>query len=282
VTAATAYAALDHRFTVSADDPAISAVLDEILRPLAEDRAGAGAAARYHAAEVAAGINRLTCDNETIATGDAAHAVAMLLWHVNSQAVARSDRYLVMHSAAAALHGSAVLLPGGEEFGKTTFVAALVRAGLDYLSDELVALDPATLSIQAFPKSLSIDEGSWEVLADLRPVTDPALAHATPHQWQVDAERIRPGAAVATAQPLLVVAPRYARGQQTALSPISAAEGLAILAKATFGVGDRPGRDLDALGRLVSQCPCFELRIGDLPTACALVLGLFDDLGVNP
>jgi hypothetical protein len=86
---------------------------------------------------------------------------------------------------------------------------------------------------------------------------------------------------VTAAQPRLVVAPRYAAGKQTTLSRVSAAEGLASLAKATFGVADRPGRDLEVLARLVADCPCYELLIGDLASACASVLDLFDDLGVT-
>ena len=51
--------------------------------------------------------------------------------------------------------GRALVLPGRSCSGKTTLVAALVRAGATYFSDEYAVLD-ANGRVHAFPKPLSI------------------------------------------------------------------------------------------------------------------------------
>ena len=106
---------------------------------------------------------------------------------------------MLVHAGAVEWDGHAALFPAPMESGKTTLVAGLVRAGARYLSDEAAAIDPETLLVHPFPKSLTIGAGSWEVLADLAPAVDPEvtrrylldrLAHRRPHD---PARRARAG-----------------------------------------------------------------------------------------
>ena len=48
---------------------------------------------------------------------------------------------ILVHSGAVAWRGRAILLPGRSGSGKSELVAALVRAGAEYLSDEFAVLD---------------------------------------------------------------------------------------------------------------------------------------------
>jgi hypothetical protein len=168
-----------------------------------------------------------------------------------------------------------MLLPAPQESGKTTTVSGLVRAGFGYLTDEAAAIEPDTLRIRPFAKALSIDRGSWEVLPELRP----AHADVVTGQWQVPASRLRSGAVAAPTRPGLVVTPRYRAGSTTALTRITRADMLVVLADATFAFHANPGRNLEVLGRVVTDCACFRLTIGDLGHAVDLLLGLSDQQG---
>jgi hypothetical protein len=64
------------------------------------------------------------------------------------------DRIFV-HAGVVAHEGRAVLIPGRSFTGKTTLVAALVRAGATYYSDEFAPLDSQGL-VHAYAKPLSI------------------------------------------------------------------------------------------------------------------------------
>ena len=67
------------------------------------------------------------------------------------------DRIFV-HAGVVAQYGRRALLPGSSFTGKTTLVAALVRAGATYYSDEYAALDSDGL-VHPYPKPLSTRDG---------------------------------------------------------------------------------------------------------------------------
>lgn len=67
-------------------------------------------------------------------------ALSSLVWHVNRRVVARSLRPVLLHAGAVAFGGRAVIVVGRSGAGKTTTVAALVRSGGAYLTDDVVAV----------------------------------------------------------------------------------------------------------------------------------------------
>jgi hypothetical protein len=67
----------------------------------------------------------------------------------------RSPQRIFVHAGVVGWRGRALLLPGRSHSGKTTLVAALVRAGATYFSDEYAVLDD-TGRVHPFAKPLSI------------------------------------------------------------------------------------------------------------------------------
>ena len=204
-------------------------------------------------------------------------ALGMLLWHVNQETVRRSSAFTLVHASAAERDGVAAVFPAPMESGKTTLVAGLVRAGLRYLTDEAVAIDPSRLVVLPFPKAMSVDPGSWDVLPDLRPSVDDAVHPFVRAQWQVVADDIRPRAVAPPTPIRLVVCPRYVAGADTVLTPIPRAEALRLLADSTFVFAVNGRRNFETLARVVRGSDCYRLTIGDLEPACDLVLQLFDE-----
>jgi hypothetical protein len=268
--------ALRHSFRIATNDLNVHRFLQGVFADL-PDSAHAGA--RYQLINLGPECLDggqpsfvLGFDGESvIATSWLPRVLAVLLWHVNREAVRTSaGEYVPLHAAAAVRHGIGVLLPAPTERGKTTTIAGLIQAGFGYLTDEVAAIDPQSLLIEPFPKALSIDRGSWAVLADLRPPDgDPVTG-----QWQVPPESIRAGAVASPTPVRLVVAPSYRRAEPTALHPVSRAEGLVMLIDSTFGFRDAPARNLEVLTRIVEGSDCFRLVIDDLDAAVELV----DDL----
>jgi hypothetical protein len=75
-------------------------------------------------------------------------------WLRLTVAVRSPDRIFV-HAGVVGWRGRALLIPGRSFSGKTTLVAALIRAGATYLSDEYAVLDDRG-RVHPFPKPLSI------------------------------------------------------------------------------------------------------------------------------
>lgn len=267
------YQALGHTFAIRAMDADLGAWLESLFLPFEASCApatvyslldrGAGSRLRY---ATYAGNDRLTLNPRPD------RLVHTLLWHVNGQVFDRSDTYVVVHAAVAALGDAAVLLPAPMEHGKTTTVAGLVRAGYGYLSDEVAAISPATLSVHPFHRALSINLGAWELFADLEPLLPQTVAAYQPRgTWHLPATAIRPDALAGPATPRLIVSPRYAPGEPTRLEPLRRAEALLLLASNTHGLHGRPGHHLDVLARVLAGCDCYRLISSDLDKSCELI-----------
>jgi hypothetical protein len=201
-------------------------------------------------------------------SGWLARILNLLMWHINTEAAARSSAELVLlHAAAASRDGKAVLLPAPMEQGKTTTVAGLVRSGWQYVTDEMVAVQPRSLRLVPYPRPMSVDRGSWEVLADLRP----AHAERVSGQWQVPASSIRNGAVAEGADPIAVVAPRFRTGGETRMHRVSPGQLVLDLVDCAFAFREDPRRNLETLASLAERVPGYRLTIGRLDHAVALI-----------
>lgn len=200
-----------------------------------------------------------------------------LTWHVNRRAITTGvRRHVLLHAAGATRAGVAVLLPGGQEHGKTTTVAGLLQEGYGYITDEALALDVCGLGISPFPKALSIDEGSWPLFPQVRPRGLPSGAH----QWQVPSEHL---GGHGHREPLVprqvaIVFPRYTEGVRTAATPLTRAEALRELVQCTFEFERDVPRNLSTLRRFVEGAVCARLAIGSLADAVLAIETLVSDV----
>ena len=278
------FKALHHDFGVRTTDPTLGCYLEHVFSGFAAP----GVPARWYSVMQQPGpAGRGTeyvidFDGEPLVTTfRPSMAVGMLFWHVNQETVRRSSSLTLVHASAAEHHGVAGVFPAPMESGKTTLVAGLVRAGLRYLTDEAAAIEPCQLQVLPFPKAMSVDPGSWEVLADLRPNVDDAVFPFVRRQWQVVPADIRPDAVAPPTPVRLVVCPTYVEGARTTLEPLARAQALRLLTDSTFMFAHNGRRNFETLARVVRASDCYRLIIGELGAACDLVMGLFDDLGAG-
>ena len=272
------FRALAHDFVVRTSDPALGEYLGAVLDPLSVDRSSDGRAGLPAYSVVDRGDatkNRyaLYFGRERLALSPSgSFVVATLLWHVNRRAVESGDEFVLVHAGAVEWDGRAALFPAPMESGKTTLVAGLVRAGARYLSDEAAAIDPDTLLVHPFPKALTVDVGSWEVLADLTPAVDPEVTRRyLLTEWHVDARTIRSDAIAEATPPAFVIAPRYERDAATALLPMTRAEAVMEMGQNSFNLSRHGRRGVEALAMVARRSTCHRLVVGDLGVACELL-----------
>lgn len=201
-------------------------------------------------------------------------AFSHLLWHINRNVIETSGRYLLLHAAAAEVSGRAILLPAPAGSGKTTLVAALVRSGLGYVTDEVVALRPGSLDIRPYPKALTLDPGSWEDLPMMRPTVDRGVEPFVASQWNVEPSRIRTDALATECRPGFVVTPRYELGARATVEEMSRSSTLALLVESAFNLEAHGANGFRRLAEVARSCACYRLVFGDLQEACRLVLEL--------
>jgi hypothetical protein len=119
--------------------------------------------------------------------------------------IAEQSPEVFIHAGAVAVAGAALILPGSSYAGKSTLIAALLRAGAQYLSDEYAVIDERGF-VRPFDKPLSLRDADDRVG---RPVPAAALGAVT----VTDAT-----------PPRLIVLTRYRPGAGWEPRPISRAE----------------------------------------------------------
>jgi hypothetical protein len=199
-------------------------------------------------------------------------ALDHLLWEANRQAIDRTDHLVLVHASAATFPGGAIVLPGPMGAGKSTLVAALVRAGLGYLTDEVVAVDPATGLVQPYPKYLSLGPE----FAAFAPEPPAIVRGGLSNRVLVPAVSLRDGAVASPAVPRVIVTPRYERHARTELVPLHRAEALSTLAQHAFHLTHDAVRTLHTLEAMVEGARCYQLVSSDIDEACTALLGVLD------
>jgi hypothetical protein len=192
-----------------------------------------------------------------------------LFWHVNLEAMRRTGDLLLVHAGAVVSpHGEGVLLPGRARSGKTSLVAALVRRGFGYLSDEAGAIDPVSRRLFPYPKALAIEPGVFDHFPELRARGDPPLpASGT---WHVRPEELRPAAVAQPCELGLVIFPRYGK-TETRLTAIRPAEAVYQAARDTMNLSLYGGRALRLLGDVFPKVRTYRLDFRDLTEAVEVV-----------
>jgi hypothetical protein len=94
-----------------------------------------------------------------IRTGDSREAFELLESDLRLHIATKAQDRLFVHAGVVGWQGKAIVLPGRSYAGKTTLVAALVRAGATYYSDEYALFD-AQGRVHPFAKKLSIRDNN--------------------------------------------------------------------------------------------------------------------------
>ena len=271
--------ALSFRFEIRSNEEGEGRCIGTILSSL---RAPGRADHTYSLVVQGGRVEVLLDDRLLLRTESRAHAVAWLLWHISRTAVDASSEHLLIHAAALETANGAMLLPAPANAGKTTLTTALIRAGLGYLTDEVVALSPAN-RVLPFPRPLTLEPESLAALAAFDPAAPSWSSDAdmrrnvrrqgNPAEWtHIPVASIRPSAMGQPSAPRVVVFPRYQPGVTTRLEPVATADALLELATNVFNLERHGGHGLARLATLAEECSCFRLDLSELDDACRLVL----------
>jgi len=216
------------------------------------------------------GWHRLYREGELLyRTRDYRDLFLFLEWQLCGLAV-RSRRYLLLHAGMAARQGRGVVIAGPSGAGKTTLVAALALQGWDYLTDEILVVDPEGPSVVPFPRSLLVREGAlagWPHL--LRCLRERSLGGGAPYLG--DRRFLAPPPAGGVEAVGLVLLVAYRPGEAVTVRPLSRCRGLFELTRHCFNLGSLGEAGLDALCTLTSGSRFAVLTGGDVREAVARV-----------
>jgi hypothetical protein len=179
-----------------------------------------------------------------------------------------------LHAGCLSRAGTGLLLAGTSGAGKSTLTLALLRAGFDFLGDDLVflCLQPDGIQALAFPDEIDLTDGTIRFFPELEYLLATPRADGWPKR-QVRPELLYGSTIASACRPALLVFPRVSGNQTSTLVPLE--RGLAFLEITPNILLTDPESSqahFDALSALVQQCDCYRLETGtDLDEAVRLL-----------
>jgi hypothetical protein len=177
----------------------------------------------------------------------------------------------VLHAAAVAARGRAVVLAGPSGRGKTTLCLALLQHGFGLLSDELACVRRVGTVVDPFPRLIKFDEQSRRVLgiAHSRVTRARYIDHGA-EMWLMEVEEAAPEGVSAPA-PLGAVILLDGFAAETRLEPAPPVASLLALSRLSLRRPPDPGAAVFGAAPFVGAVPCYTLTVGDLDAAVSAV-----------
>lgn len=200
------------------------------------------------------GLLRVVCDEQLLTEPcDLRLALGILDAELRMYIALHAPNYVFVHAGVVGVEDRAIVLPGRSFAGKTTLVAALVKAGAEYWSDEYAVLDAQGL-VHPYPKRLSVR------------IND---THGTDEQ---PVESLG-GRAGDRPLPVAVIAfTNYRPGASWALRASTAGTGAVKLLEHSIAARSRPEQVLAAVRRAATNAMVLEGDRGDADQAANALL----------
>ncbi|MCC0006776.1 MAG: glycosyltransferase [Hyphomicrobiaceae bacterium] len=206
--------------------------------------------------------DRYSIDDETADTvSDLARSdLASFLMDVVIRAlITDQSRGVALHAGAVARNGRVVLVAGASGSGKSSLICWLVENGFEYLTDEIVLLEPNDASVVGMPRAVVVKPGSAELIREMQAFRDARTALGGTHVM------IEPPASSASNGPMpvaLIIFPEFSLGEGLSLAGPSAAECGLKLVECNLNARNFRDGGFAALTKLARKAPALSLRYG--------------------
>ncbi len=219
----------------------------------------------------------IAVDGAEIGRCDSAEeALGVILEHVLEVSYPDAHWIATFHAGAVADDHGAIVLPGRSGSGKSTLTAALVHAGLRYLSDDVAPLDGRTMQVMPLPLATSLKRASWPVLARWFPDLEDLPAYGDgPRQRRYLDLSVHGGGRRCSGVPVrALVFPEHRSNATTRMAPIRPRQALGRLLQAGGWLSLDP-QDLSTLPNWLLVTPGYELVYNSTEEAKKAVCDLY-------
>jgi hypothetical protein len=174
-------------------------------------------------------------------------AIRTLNHEVLHAVMRRRQDLLFVHAAVLEDEGRALVLAGESGSGKSTLALALALAGCRYLSDEILAFDPLSGDLLAYPRAPKIRDVCMHHFQGLsgRFVGEGEGRFLPLREFRIGPARVSP-------RRILFLFPRYTAGAGVALRDLSPGQTLLQLAQSALNFGAHREASVDGLARLLA------------------------------
>jgi hypothetical protein len=207
---------------------------------------------------------------------DLSRVVARAVLDIQDHAFRQVRTFVALHAGAVAGSDGAVILPAKPDVGKSSLVAALIRRGFGYLSDEAAAIDPITSRVYPFPRWIQLDVNTVDLFPGLQErLEDRKGLRGHPFYRFVRPQDLGAIAAELPKPITAIVFPGEDREGAPRLSRIGKAEAMERMAANCFNMFRYGERGVVVLARVANEAEAYSLEGGTAEARAALLLERF-------
>ena len=196
------------------------------------------------------------------------------LWDLHAYVAREVRDFLLLHAGSVTASEGAVLLPAEPEVGKSSTVAALLKEGFGYLSDELGVIDPVSGRAYPFEKRITLQPASMRFFPALEEsVKRHPLTQALQDRYVTPQDLGAKVSDPATVRALVFLSED--RQGPPRLSPISRAEAVERMARNAFNLDVYGERGVILLGRVAATAEAQRIDGGTAPERAQLLAERF-------
>ena len=216
---------------------------------------------------------QLRRDDELLYRGrQSLHLIEHLMHELTLALTTSCQQHLVFHAAGLACGESGLILCGGSGSGKSTLAAWLTASGLDFLTDEVVAVRFDLGEMIGLVRPIDLKAGSafvWQRWLDATARQN--LTRFPNGAVLLDPELLRPHCVRAFASPRIILFPRYAASEPFVAQRLSPAETLFRLMQCLVNAKNLQGHGFVAATRLARQTTAYSLTYADVISVAAWI-----------
>jgi hypothetical protein len=257
------YQIFERRYRVASQDLALLEELDGALGVFTVAGHGAHMADTYCVA-VDEDYHTFRDCTELLSGPTRQNALATLLADLNQRAVAGFEGFAV-HAGVVQLGSRTAAIPVDSGGGKSTLTAALVLAGLQYLSDEGLCIDYDAGVVEPYPKPISLAPWSRKALG-----LDDGATNGSALERAFSAIQLG-GRVGGRGQLTDIVFPIYDDHSTPGITPIPRSDAQARLLRLSFNHFKNPEKAFRLSAELVKAAGCFEFTYSDPMHAAAFL-----------
>lgn len=175
----------------------------------------------------------------------------------------RRDWYS-LHAAGFSKNGRAILIPGASGAGKSTLSVALLRAGFDYLGDDMLFLKrcPNGLAVRGLVEDVDVSDQTIRLFPELDFLLQRPKTEGFPKR-QIRFEEVYGARAIPESRPEAIAFPRISGNRNSVIAQVDGDQALLELVPNVLLTQPRACRaHLALLADMVRQTPCYRLDTG--------------------
>ncbi|MFC1489399.1 hypothetical protein ACFL6B_06095 [Thermodesulfobacteriota bacterium] len=191
---------------------------------------------------------------------------------INYYVRAKLPELLTIHSGCATINNKRFILVGDKGVGKTTLLCKLLFSGEMVHSDEYVILDDS--QIIPFPRKFLIKEGTLKFIPELFNICKNLRSYPSSfngfyfffdptdggYNWEITSKRM---------DAIFHLEPNH--GEETRVESIPKWQMVEKVMLQIDNFSSEPGLQIKNLSRVVNECECFNLYLGDLDQAVKII-----------